>query len=278
MYLTFDEAREIREAFERDAVASGFGWSRRSYAPMHHLPRLHAALRAAHPGYAIAFDVVFESGSGAMVDWHVDWESLGPWSIPDAWAAIRDSHFRSVHFNLTPAGGALHTMPAWPTLAWLCHHAIVHGGLYGVLHRSLNLLCRPLFALFAVAYPSEPRLGNTFDNMRLHAISEGQPRLSYVVRLVRRDVKFTRAAVERSLAQSSAVAPLAKMLLDRLGDDRDECAAHELGEWPRKPPKQPQGKAEGKAEGKREKESGDSAHENGGEVKEEGGAHRERDA
>lgn len=233
MYLTFDEAREIREAFERDATASSYGWSRRSYAPMHSFPRLHAALRAAHPGYVVAFDVVFESASGAMVDWHVDWESLGPWLIPDAWTAIRDSHFRSVHFNLTPAAGALHTMPAWPRLAWVYHHAIAHGGswgggLYGILHRVLNMLCRPLFHFFAVQYPSEPRLGNAFDNMRLHAISEGEPRLSYVVRLVRHDVIFTRAAIERSLAQSSAVAPLAKMLLERLGDERDECAACEL--------------------------------------------------
>lgn len=231
MYLTPDEAREIREAFERDAVASAFGWSRRSYAPMHPLPRLHAALRTAYPAYVAAFDVVFESESGAMADWHVDWESLGPWSIPDAWGAICDSHFASIHFNLTPAGGALRTMPGWPALAWVYHHAIAHGGLYGGLHRVLNALCRPLFSLFAVEHPPEPRVGNAFDNMRLHAISEGAPRLSYVVRLVRRDVVFTRAAVERGLAQSSAVAPLARMLLECLGDDRDECPAHELEGW-----------------------------------------------
>ena len=228
MHLTLDEARVVREAFERDAVASAFGWSRRSYAPMHDFPRLRAALHDKYPEYIIAFDVVFESDQGKQVDWHVDWESLGPWSIPSPWKAIQDTHFRSIHFNLTPAGGALYTMSQWPVLAWLCHHIIVYNGLYGPLHRTFNALCRPLFSFFSTRHPSEPRVGNAFDNMRLHSISEGAPRLSYVVRLVRRDVVFTRTGIERGLAQSSAVAPLARMLLDRLGPDREECPAHEL--------------------------------------------------
>lgn len=226
--LSEEEADEVLRAFERDAVVSRFGWSRRSYAPMHRFEGLHARLRAALPDYVVAFDVVFESASGAFVEWHCDWESLGPWEIPSAWRAIRDAHFVSVHFTLTKGGGALRTL-AWPRLSWLAHKTIAWGGLYRLPHRLFNLLARPLFWLCATRHVAPPRAGVAFDNMRLHAVGAGAPRVSYVVRLVRRGVRLSRAKVMQGVAESDAVLPLASHLLARLGH-RDSCDAAALDE------------------------------------------------
>lgn len=40
-----------------------------------------AALEAAYPDHVVAFDVLFEAEAGATVDWHVDYESLGPFVV-----------------------------------------------------------------------------------------------------------------------------------------------------------------------------------------------------
>ena len=64
---------------------------------------LREQIAAQLPDHAIAFDVVFES-AGKRVDWHGDYESLGPFAF-DGVASIQNHDFVSVHFNLTADGG-----------------------------------------------------------------------------------------------------------------------------------------------------------------------------
>lgn len=170
------------------SVAPSFAWSRRKYAPMHihgdGMASVREELRRAFPEYVVAFDVLFEAADGAGVALHCDHESLGPFAY-DRRAAMRDSHFLSVHFNLTPGGGSLVTL-AWPRLSLLHHRVISRFGLYSLPHRVCNRLTAPLVRARARTHPNDVGVGNAFDNMRLHAVTRGAPRVSYVVRLVRR--------------------------------------------------------------------------------------------
>lgn len=199
---------------------SEYGWSRRQYAPMHiHSAAFRSLREAIHdvfPEHTIAFDVVFEAMPHRRVDFHCDYESLGPFESP----GVRDvfgGHFMSVHFNLTPNGGRLATL-SWPMLSTL--HAWVIGctGIYSRVHRLLNLLCMPLFFLFKTVFTNEVGVGNAFDNMRLHMVSAGQERISYVVRLVKRGagVKLSRQRVIACSERSSACKRLSEVLLPRL--------------------------------------------------------------
>lgn len=205
-------------ALQADAIMSGLErsasprahrdvWSRRRYAPMHiHRPEfadVRDALEARFPRYAVAFDVVFES-RGASVEWHTDYESLGPFSVPDRWEAVRDGHFLTVHFNLTPSGGRLVTLP-WPVLSYVFYVAILWTGIFGWAHRLLVWLCAPLLGIAATVHPNAPLSGNVFDNTRLHMVTSGAPRVSYVVRMVRRGrVSVSRASVVAGLERSDA--------------------------------------------------------------------------
>lgn len=145
-------------------VAHAQVWSRRSYAPMHIHTRAFAdvkcALEKMMPDYVIAFDVVFES-MGGEVTYHCDYESLGPFIVQSRWRAIRDSHFLSVHFNLTENGGCLVTHPSlvW---AYLFYLAISMNGIFGWAHRLL-LRVAPLGDEQNI-HQNTPRVGNVFDN------------------------------------------------------------------------------------------------------------------
>lgn len=192
------------------SVPSSFAWSRRKYAPMHiHTERFASvrdAIRRQHPDYVIAFDVLFEvSSAGVDVALHCDYESLGPFAY-DRCRAMRESHFRSVHFNLTPDGGRLVTLP-WPTLSLVHHHVIARFGLYSPLHRACNRLTQPIVRAWAHTFPNEVGVGNVFDNMRLHMVEAGAPRVSYVVRLVRRNsnVSTSPALLTASIAPASRI-------------------------------------------------------------------------
>ena len=196
-------------------LAGSYGWSRRQYAPMHIHSKAFAPLReqiaAQLPDHAIAFDVVFES-AGKRVDWHGDYESLGPFAF-DGVASIQNHDFVSVHFNLTEDGGSLSTLD-WPLVSTLHHFVIVKYGIYSRPHKVLNFLSRPLFWLFAQTRPNAVGVGNSFDNMRLHSVGAGAPRLSYVVRLVRRDggVTMSPATVATCASRSTACERLTKVL------------------------------------------------------------------
>ena len=190
---------------ERSRTAHAGVWARRSYAPMHiHTPLfapLKLAIERANPGYVVTFDVVFES-DGRSVAWHCDYESIGPFAVRDTWTAVRDGCFRSVHFNLTADGGHLRTLSSAP-LSYLYCLAIEASGVFGIAHRALNRLLQPLLECMALAHTNEVGVGNTFDNLRLHSLSSGAPRTSYVVRLAKSgQVWLSSASVRRGMQRS----------------------------------------------------------------------------
>ena len=119
----------------------------------------------------------------------------------------------SVHFNLTVDGGNLATLD-WPVVSTLHHFVIVKYGIYSRPHKLLNFLSRPLFWLFATTRPNTVGVGNSFDNMRLHSVGAGAARLSYVVRLVRRNggVTMSPATVATCASRSTACERLTKVL------------------------------------------------------------------
>jgi len=215
------------------SVSSSFAWSRRKYAPMHiHtecLASVRDAIRREYPDYVIAFDVLFEVSAGVDVALHCDYESLGPFQY-DRYRAIQESHFRSVHFNLTPDGGRLVTLP-WPILSRLHHHVISRFGLYSILHLVCNRLSRPIVRACAHTFTNEVGVGNVFDNMRLHMVEAGAPRVSYVVRLVRRN---SNVSTSPSLLQSTAsLAPASRTLHSAISRHVSEDTDVERVPWSR---------------------------------------------
>ena len=225
--LTTEQMEYIMEGFHCGITQEGkFGWSRRQYAPMY----IHEPIMASYresilkqlPDYTIAFDVLFEAPPHRGVDYHCDYESLGPFTPP----GIKDvfhSHFVSVHANLTHNGGSLTVMP-WPLLSTVFSKVICHTGIYSRLHRFLNALCHPLFCLFARKLPNDVGVGNIFDNMRLHSVTPGEERVSYVVRLVRKPrdrapVRMTKESVMKSRNISNATSRLADVILPHIWDD-----------------------------------------------------------
>lgn len=209
--LTQEEISHLRkdlDVVDESSVPSSYAWSRRKYAPMHiHSPSLSKVreqIRASYPEYVLAFDVLFEVEAGAGVALHCDYESLGPFEY-DRTRSVVESHFRSIHFNLTEEGGSLVTLP-WPFLSLLHHWVISHFGLYSGVHRVCNWFARPLVAAFGVVHPNEAGVGNGFDNLLLHMVTPGkEPRVSYVVRLVKRGagVRTSPSLLARSHAPAS---------------------------------------------------------------------------
>lgn len=196
-------------------------WCRRLYAPMYifepELADVRRRLEDAYPEHVIAFDIVFQS-RGNATDWHTDYESLGPFIVRDAFAAMTASHFVSIHANLTKEGGHLLTCHRPIFLSWLHYWAIVFTGIYSWLHACLVAVCRPYFYMAAYSHPNVVGAGNAFNNMRLHAVSSGAPRTSYVVRLVHKDVILSREAVRKGMSRS-AVCSVFEFLMDWLPDE-----------------------------------------------------------
>jgi len=170
-------------------------WARRTYAPMHiHAPELSAyrqKIAAAFPEHAVTFDVVFAAADNS-VPWHADFDSLGPFDA--SLASIPGEDFITVHANLIeaeggPAAGRLQTLDS--SFVAALHYASNRltnsfgtlGALFEPLHRS------------AKTHPGAAGVGNAFNNLKAHAVTAGQGRVSYVVRLVRRDVRLSRDKV-----------------------------------------------------------------------------------
>jgi len=170
-------------------------WARRTYAPMHiHAPELAAykqKIAAAFPEHAITFDVVFAAAANS-VPWHADFDSLGPFDA--SLASIPGEEFITVHANLIeaeggPEAGRLQTLDS-PFVAAL-HYASNRltnsfgslGDLFAPLHRG------------ATTHPGAAGVGNAFNNLKAHAVTAGKGRVSYVVRLVRKDVRLSRDKV-----------------------------------------------------------------------------------
>lgn len=221
--LTHEQCGAILASFEQESTADAHTavWCRRQYAPMHiHTPEfasLREQILRALPGYTIAFDVVFES-AGGFVGWHCDYESIGPFEVPNAWMAIRNAHFVSVHFTITDGGGALLTLP-WPRLSWFFCAVIARAGIYGIVHRMMNAIWWPVFWCAATRHSNAPRAGNPFDNMRLHAVASGRPRVSYVVRLARTGhVGVSRRSIRNGI-ERSATCGAYRFLIDAVRSD-----------------------------------------------------------
>lgn len=220
MYLTAQQRQYVLQHLHTTSAANTTAhakvWSRRVYAPMCILqPELRSLREAIHetfPEYVIAFDVIFES-KGPMVDWHCDYESLGPFAVPDRHKASRESHFMTVHINLTPAGGALQTLGHWPRLSYLHFWCISTFGIFSWMHAVLTWFSRPLFVLFGITHCDVPGMANVFDNTRLHAVTRGAPRTSYVVRLAhRKKVLLTRESITTGMRRSSACFVFSRLL------------------------------------------------------------------
>ncbi len=232
--LTAEQIQMLRrdlDVQDDSSVPSSFAWSRRKYAPMHihseHMASVRDAIRRQYPEYVIAFDVLFEVSAGVDVALHCDYESLGPFQY-DRYRAMQDSHFRSVHFNLTPDGGRLVTLP-WPMLSLIHHHIISRFGLYSAFHNVCNRLTLPIVRAFAHTFTNEVGMGNVFDNMRLHMVEAGAPRVSYVVRLVRRN---SNVSTSPSLLAACS-APASRILHSAISKHVSEVTDVERVPWSR---------------------------------------------
>ena len=113
--------------------------------------------------------------------------------------------------------------PMW--LDWLTYRCIVAFGIYSTAHRLLTRITGPFLAAFASHAPNAVGAGNAFDNMRLHKVTAGAPRISYVVRLAHKDALISREAVRRGVERSAACAALG-FLSETLPDERE----HRVGD------------------------------------------------
>jgi hypothetical protein len=216
MHLSDNQSTFIISDFDSQthALAHTRVWSRRSYAPMYiHRPDFQDVFRciqAKFPNYVIAFDVVFES-NGSEVGWHCDHESLGPFEVEDRYTAVRDAHFMTIHFNLTNRGGSLRTLP-WIYLSYIYYLTIECFGIFSTMHWLLIGVSRPFFWMFAKDYPNTKCAGNEFDNTRLHMVTSGDKRISYVVRLVKKGcVGISNRSVEAGIRRSNACTAFHKL-------------------------------------------------------------------
>lgn len=209
--LTEEQRRHVLERF-RDAPrapnAHASVWRRRAYAPMYihddALRPFREEVERRYPEYVVAFDVIFDS-DGGRVDPHVDHESLGPFEVPCRWRALRDRHFLSIHTNLTADGGRLLTVDDWPLLSYLYYLVIATAGIFSRWHRALLWCTAGLVGRVGHACDNDVGAAHAFDNTRVHAVSAGAPRTSYVLRLVRRGrVRLTRASVLEGISRSAA--------------------------------------------------------------------------
>ena len=202
------QKNEILESFQRSSLPNAHlnTWSKRQYAPMFihktNFRNVCDEIQKMFPNYVITFDVIFES-IGNEVGWHCDFESLGPFLVFNRLKAIQESHFLTIHFNLTKNGGSLRTLP-WIYLSYFHYVIISSFGIFSILHKFICIISLPFFA-FAHEYENTPCIGNVFDNCKLHAVSEGEKRTSYVIRLVKRNcVKISEESVKNGIQRSVA--------------------------------------------------------------------------
>lgn len=220
IYLNLDQRTKILQLFlnaHETKEVDHATWSRREYNPRHifqpFMTDVRKQIESTFPDHVIAFDVIFAS-KGAHVAWHCDYESLGPFDVPSFTRAIQESHFRSVHVNLTDDGGALCTLHTPAFLSQIVHKCIMHWGVFNPVHLLMTWLLWPVFVIFARVHSNRAGVGNTFDNLRLHSVGRGRfARISYVVRLVhKREVFVSQASLLNGVRRSHACASLCNSL------------------------------------------------------------------
>lgn len=175
-------------------------WKRRSYAPMliyeNELEDIKNQIQREFPNHTIVFDVIFES-DGKKVEWHCDHESLGPFEVTNNFESLSQRHFISYHFNLTENGGKLTCFDS-NIMSYICLTIIQWCGIFSWQHTFLNFIINflaPWYAFSAI---------KVFNNMALHCVTVGAPRISYVVRLVHSDYVFvTNDSIKTAISRSS---------------------------------------------------------------------------
>jgi hypothetical protein len=233
IFLQGEEAEFILKSFHDFYEYDGSHtqvWCKRQYAPLYihdkELQSLKKKIVDAFPEYTIAFDVIFES-KGNRINWHTDHESLGPFLNDTPLKAIKENHFLSIHFNLTPNAGCLVVYNSH-FLSYMSDFINKQFNIFSVLHLLFTLLILPFTWLFSSSFSNTQLLGNVFNNIVLHSVTSGDPRISYVVRMIKTDcVKTSRSCIEKSLSISKNCKYFAKFL-NRLENEDVTLASHLL--------------------------------------------------
>ena len=156
--------------------------------------------------------------------WHADYESIGPFEYDNLSSAIKEDYFKSIHFNLTENGGALTTMDT-ANGAYIMNCVIKIMGIFSWAHYILNYICT-VFTFAHMQHPNIPNFGNAFNNMKLHCVTAGKTRLSYVVRMAKKGrVSVSHASIDRAIQRSEncKVFEKFKKLIDRDESKYVEC-------------------------------------------------------
>ena len=190
-------------------------WKRRNYCSMHihraELKNIKDQVKKKFPNHTITFDVIFESGTNE-IPWHCDYESLGPFHVNNSLKSIVNGDFKSIHFNLTEDGGRLQTYPN-VLFSYVHYIVIVLFGIYSRIHRIFIFMSIPFFKIFSTTHSNMIGYGNIFNNMGLHRVTSGKPRISYVVRLVHNDIKISNKSVKDGIQRSNACKGFKKLFL-----------------------------------------------------------------
>ena len=204
-------------------------WSKRQYAPMYiqceQLQRLQKVILKSYPDYTIAFDVIFQS-QGNFIDWHTDHESLGPFLNNHPFEAICGRHFLSIHFNLTENGGSLETLE-WPFISFISHMINVKTNIFSIYQKMYSYIIKHIAHVFACKYDNTKYLGNVFNNVALHCVSEGDIRTSYVVRMIKTSYVMTNKECILEASTRSSDCLNFQKFAQKL-DHNNDILAHEL--------------------------------------------------
>ena len=207
VYLNEEEIEILKKNINCTDGSHSTTWKRRQYAPMlihSKLERLKHSILEEYPEYVITFDVVFES-AGNRTEWHCDYESLGPFEVENAYESITNEHFCTIHFNLTENGGKLTTLDS-KILSFIMYYTIFMFGIFTFPHTIIANFVKMISCIFniIVIHDNTRGNGNFFNNMKLHSVTSGEVRTSYVVRLVKKEcINISKKSIEESLTRSS---------------------------------------------------------------------------
>lgn len=175
------------------------------------------------PFQSTAFDVIFAAADN-HVPWHADYDSLGPFEA--SWTSIARGDFITVHANLvSPAeGGQLRTLDstAVAIIHWLSNRWTNSFGSLGEVTELALGSSEIASRLGAATHDGTIGVGNAFNNLKAHSVTAGAGRVSYVVRLARRDVRLSGGALRDAASglRSTRRIPEFERLLPHLREER----------------------------------------------------------
>lgn len=231
IYLEEKEAEFILEkfhSFETQNKSHTEVWKKRQYAPMYihcqELSRIKSGITKKYPDYTIAFDVIFES-KGNFINWHTDHESLGPFLNDSPYEAIQNRHFLSIHFNLTKNGGSLTTLE-WPILSYINHQINIKTNIFSIYHKLYSYIVRPISYFFSYKFTNQQYVGNIFNNIALHCVTKGEPRISYVLRLIKSSSVITNKQCILEASKRSNDCHVFARFSEKIDHDNNVLASH----------------------------------------------------